>query len=126
MVKNCIKKPLFWNRFSHSSDLASFFSEHCHPLGLGYLKTPLISEHCHPKSKCINLFIFLFRSIATHYRFAIAFRSVSIRLSTFCTILKREKSIGSFQLIPDLYYIEILHQCVGNSSVNFWIKCPWI
>jgi len=25
MVKKCIKKPLFWNRFSHSSDLASFF-----------------------------------------------------------------------------------------------------
>ena len=80
MVKNCIKKPLFWNRFSYSSDLASFFSEHCHPLGLGYLKTPLISEHCHPKSKCINLFIFLFRSIATHYRPAIAFRSIATQL----------------------------------------------
>jgi len=77
MVKNCIKKTLSWNRFSHLSDLASFLSEHCHPLGLGYLKTPVISEHCHPKSKCINLFIFLFRSIATHHRPIIAFRSIA-------------------------------------------------
>ncbi len=127
MVKNCIKKTLFWNRFRHSSDLVSFFSEHCHPLGLGYVKTPLISEHCHPKSKCINLFIFLFRSIATHYIPAIVFRSIAThyRLAiAFRSIATHYRPAIAFrsiaaQLFSCLFYFSALALINNNLMHNY-------
>ena len=91
MIKNSNHTPLFWSKCFHLWVCSKGISEHYHPLRWFCSKIPSFSEHCHPKLRCISLFIFMFRSIATHYAPSFAFRSITTQsysyLFYFCALV---------------------------------------
>ena len=91
MIKNSNHTPLFWSKCFHLWVCSKGISEHYPPLRWFCSKMSSFSEHCHPKLRCISLFIFMFRSIATHSAPSFAFRSITTQsyshLFYFCALV---------------------------------------
>lgn len=128
MIKNSNHTPLFWSKCFHLWVCSKGISEHYPPLRWFCSKMSSFSEHCHPKLRCISLFIFMFRSIATHYAPSFAFRSITTQsyshLFYFCALVLIDNKLmhnymaGKITEMSKLKQVlQLHHSGVSNRSI---------